>query len=350
VSKGPPVDGIKRWGRKAARDLACIVAGLAVLGTTQIALSMRNASPAELAATSAARLSCFRGHIAHDQRDAIAAATVFIAVVRSDGTLLSQGTGFVAAGSATLGYAGPRIVTAAHVVAQHETISDDARLLVFFSDGNPIGTPRLVATGPSEDILVGSFTVAADDIAVIEIADFADARARERFSRLVGLPINSDDVLRIGEASDPIGAVWGFSGAAAIDRQGRVVGVLTGADFRGRVTLELGSIAGSNASGWPVTRPVTLPRRSLIVVEPIRAPEILRALGPGAIHQPEPAETDVTLAGFPLASCAATAAELESPSSEAGRMLLSHWQAAGLEDAWLLPPRLDATKLKLTPE
>ncbi len=305
------------------------------------AIGGHEASPADT--------SCFLGRIDHPKRKAIAAATVFIAVVHADGTLMSQGTGFIAAGSASRGASGPRIVTAAHVVPPDDAPSDDTRTVVFFSDGNPIGTPRVVARAPAHETLVGSFNVVANDVAVLEIADFADPDARERFVHLAGLPVNSDAVLRVGEASDPVGAVWGFSGAAAIDRDGRVMGVLTGADFRGRVTLELGSIEDSNASGRPVTRSVTLPRRSLIVVEPIEAPEILQALGPAALHQAEQAEADAVFAGFPLASCASTSAMLESAISAPGAALLARWQAMGQQDAWFLPPRLDATKLKLSP-
>lgn len=293
--------------------------------------------------------SCFLGGIAHPESKAIAEATVFIAMVHTDGTLLSQGTGFIAAGSASVGSMGPRIVTAAHVAAPREAAPDDVRFMVFFSDGTPIGAPRVVATGQTHSILVGSFDVAADDVAVLEIANFADAQAHERFVHLAGLPINSDAVLRVGEASEPIGAVWGFSGAAAIDREGRVMGVLTGADFRGRVTLELGSIEGSNAAGRPITRSVTLPRQSLIVVEPLHSHAILQALGPATIHQTEQGEAIAVFAGFPLASCAATSARLASPASAEGAAMLARWQAIGQEDAWLMPPRLDATKLKLSP-
>src|SRR5215469_6047908 len=108
--------------------------------------------------------SCFLGKIAHPQSKAIADATVFIAVVRADGTLLSQGTGFVAAGSAALGVTGHRIVTAAHVAVPREALPDDARFMIFFSDGSPIGTPHIVAAGQTHSVLLGSFTVDADDI------------------------------------------------------------------------------------------------------------------------------------------------------------------------------------------
>ena len=71
------------------------------------------------------------------------------------------------------------------------------------------------------------------------------------------------------EAGGPLGVSWGFSGAAAIDPAGRVVGVLIGADFRDRTTLELGSILDANQSGGAVRRPVILPARSLVIVEPL---------------------------------------------------------------------------------
>jgi hypothetical protein len=341
--------GIEQVYSYATRGVAAMALLVAPLVTADTTIAQHAVPTMAAPGTRLADSSCFLGRIAHPQSKAIADATVFIAVVHADGTLVSQGTGFIAAGSASLGTTGPRIVTAAHVVAPHEAAPDDARFMVFFSDGNPIGAPRVVATGPTHSILVGSFDVAADDVAVLEITDFADAKAQARFVQLAGLPINSDAVLRVGEASDPIGAVWGFSGAAAIDREGRVMGVLTGADFRGRVTLELGSIEGSNAAGRPITRPVTLPRRSLIVVEPLQSREILQALGPAAIHQTEQGEAVAVFAGFPLASCAATSAKLASAVSAEGAALLARWQAIGQEDAWLLPPRLDATKLKLSP-
>ena len=325
-------------------------ATLVVAAITTLAIPLLRAPGTQPASAPAPRdTSCFLGTIAHPQSKAIADSTVFIAVVRADGTLLSQGTGFIAAGSAALGTTGPRIVTAAHVAVPQETMPDDARFMIFFSDGEPIGEPRVVASGEMHSVSLGSFDIDADDIAVLEIARFTTDTARTRFNRLAGLPINRDGVLRVGEASEPIGAIWGFSGAAAVDQQGRVIGVLTGADFRGRVTLELGSIEGANMAGGPLTRPVTLPRRALIVVEPLHDDAILRALGPGVTHQIEPSAAATVMAGFPLASCASTNAVLESPASSEGVALLSRWQAIGQEDAWFLPPRLDATKLRLAP-
>ena len=293
--------------------------------------------------------SCFLGRIPHPQSKSIADATVFIAVVRADGTLLSQGTGFIAAGSGALGTMGPRIVTAAHVAVSREAMPEDARSMIFFSDGSPIGEPRVVVSGETKSVSLGSFDIDVDDIAVLEIASFTNNAARQRLSKVAGLPINRDAVLRVGEASEPIGPVWGFSGAAAVDQQGRVIGVLTGADFRGRITLELGSIERANMAGRPLTRPVTLPRRALIVVEPLHDDAILGALGPGVTHQIQPSAAAAVMAGFPFASCASTTAVLESATASAGEALLSRWDAIGQEDAWFLPPRLDATKLRLAP-
>ena len=50
------------------------------------------------------RATCFLDEIHHPQAGRIADATVFIAVVRSDGTLASEGTGFVVSDSADGGH------------------------------------------------------------------------------------------------------------------------------------------------------------------------------------------------------------------------------------------------------
>src|ERR1700756_4608023 len=73
--------------------------------------------------------------------------------------------------------------------------------------------------------------------------------------------------------TNPPGVSWGFSGAAAIDPAGRVAGVLTGAEFRDRMTMELGSILDVHQNGGVVSRPVILPGRSLVVIEPLRDPD-----------------------------------------------------------------------------
>ena len=75
-----------------------------------------------------------------------------------------------------------------------------------------------------------------------EITSFNNVAARDRFIALQGLPLSGGDDILVGESSQPLGVSWGFSAAAAIDPAGRVAGVLTGAEFRDRLTLELGSI------------------------------------------------------------------------------------------------------------
>jgi len=293
--------------------------------------------------------TCFRSQIDHPQAAMIERATVFIAAVRPDGTLLSEGTGFIVRGSATNDGHGSRIVTAGHVVELSDDLPADTRLMVFFSDGTPLGLPRVVAAAPTRRVSLDGFELTMNDLAVLEIASFSDAKARERFAHVDGLQVRSADRLMVGEASDPAGVAWGYSGAAAIDRDGRVVGVLTGADFRGRVTLNLGAVQEADADGMPLTHPVTLPRRSLVVIEPLGAPEILRELGVSPPRRGQAGETPVVLAGFPLASCAATSARLQSADSSAGVELLSKWQSIGQVGAWFLPPQIDAKKLKLAP-
>jgi hypothetical protein len=289
--------------------------------------------------------TCFLNQVHHPQARKIAQATVFIAVVRSDGTVASEGTGFVVSGSRVGGAQGPRIVTAAHVVDGIDATGNGRRPVLFFSDGVQLGLPRAVVRGPRSDLSAGGFDLVANDIAVLEIASFANDAARRRFLALDGLPLAGGDDILAGETSRPLGAAWGFSGAAAIDPAGRVVGVLTGADFRDRTTLALASILDAAQSGTVVPRSVTLPSRSLVIVEPLQSPDILRALR----RSPEPKRsaprTTVSLVGFPLASCAATSAIVAPINTEAGTRLLSQWRSIGMEGAWYLQPSLGTVKI-----
>ena len=270
---------------------------------------------------------------------------MFIAAVAPDGTLASEGTGFVVSDSADGGTQGSRIVTAAHVIEDIDTTHDGQRWAVFFSDGMPLGEPRTVLRGTTRELSVGGFDLVADDIAVIEIASFKSAAARDRFFALQGLPLSGGDDILVGESGQPPGVSWGFSGAAAIDPSGRVAGVLTAAEFRDRVTLELGSILDAHSNGGAVSRPVILPGRSLVVLEPLSNPDILRVLGRSPEVRGSGLRTTVTIAGFPAASCAATSATVEPIDSQAGTRLLSQWRSIGMEGAWYLPPQLGTTKL-----
>jgi hypothetical protein len=89
-----------------------------------------------------------------------------------------------------------------------------------------------------------------------------------------------------------------------------------------------------------------LPKRSLVVVEPLRAPEILQALGLHEHASAEHTESSVVLAGFPFASCASTSALLHTADSVAGGMLLKKWQQLDRTDGWWLPS-LGNKKLRL---
>jgi hypothetical protein len=109
---------------------------------------------------------------------------------------------------------------------------------VFFSDGMRLGIPRTVFRAPMRQLSVGGFDLIENDIVVIEISSFNDEAARTRFLGLQGLPFYGRGDILVGKASRPLGVSWGFSGAAAIGLAGRVVGVLTSADFRDRTTLK----------------------------------------------------------------------------------------------------------------
>ena len=153
----------------------------------------------------------------------------------------------------------------------------------------------------------------------------------------------------VGETGGPTGVIWGYSGAPVVDREGQVIGVLTGADFRGRTKLNLGAIQEVDAEGRPQRREVTLPNRSLVVVQPLQAPEILRELPPSTGYEKSRQVTEVVIAGFPFASCAATSAHLFAADSEDGARLLRKWQLLDQVGAWWLPFASRTRKLRLAP-
>jgi hypothetical protein len=126
---------------------------------------------------------------------------------------------------------GSRIVTAAHVIEETDTTRDGRRWAVFFSDGLPLGVPHTVLRGATRELSVRGFNLVENDIAVIEITSFNNDAARDRFLRLQGLPLYGGGDILVGESGQPLGVSWGFSGAAAIDPAGRVVGVLTSRIF-----------------------------------------------------------------------------------------------------------------------
>jgi hypothetical protein len=289
------------------------------------------------------RDTCFLNEIHHPQAGKIAEATVFIAAVGPDGTLASEGTGFVVSDSAHGGAQGSRIVTAAHVIEAIDITRDGQRWAVFFSDGMPLGVPRTILRGTTRELSVGGFDLVENDIAVIEITSFNNDAARDRFLGLQGLSLSGGDDILVGESGP--GVSWGFSGAAAIDPAGRVAGLLTSAEFRDRMPLELGSILDAHPTGGAVSQPVMLPGRSLVVIEPLRDPDILRVLGRSPELRGGGLRTTVTIAGFPAASCAATSATVEPIDSQAGMRLLSQWRSIGMEGAWYLPPQLGTAKL-----
>jgi hypothetical protein len=284
--------------------------------------------------------SCFLGAINHARADMIERATIFLGVVRPDGSLLSEGTGFVVQGRS----GDPKIVTAAHVAdSDSDDYPTDARLMAFFSDGSAIGRVDILVSGLSHAGVVGGHDLVLDDVAVVDIGAFVSREARARFQRIEGLPVAAGGAILVGEASDPVAVAWGFSGAPAVDAAGRVVGVVTGADFRGRATVELGSISDAEA-GHPVLRKVTLPSQSLVVVEPLQAPQILKALAP-TVAREATEEIPTVIAGYPLASCAVTSTVLRSADSSAGAALFAKWSGVGPTGAWLLPPKLGVMNL-----
>jgi hypothetical protein len=274
--------------------------------------------------------SCFGSRIDHVHAAKIARNTVFIAGVRTDGTLTSSATGFVVRGRH-----GVRIVTAFHVVDPNAG-EPSSTLMVFFSDGAPLGVPRIVAaTAPRKSTGV---ELTVDDVAVVEIARFAGPAALQRLSRLDGLQVAASGPLMVGETDGSTGVAWGYSGSAAVDQEGHVVGVLTSADFRGRTSVNLATIQEAKTGGRPTDVATILPDRSLVVVEPLQDPAIVHELQQTKVPSERQRTIKVVFAGFPSASCASTSARLQPAASPAGAELLKKWGAMDESDAWWIPP------------
>jgi len=277
--------------------------------------------------------SCFGSRIDHDHAAKIARNTVFVAGVRTDGTLTSSATGFVVRGRH-----GVRIVTTFHVV-DPDAGEPSSTLMVFFSDGAPLGVPRVVAATAPRKTTVSSVELTVDDLAVVEIARFAGPAALQRLSRLDGLQVDASGPLMVGETDGRTGVAWGYSGSAAVDQKGHVVGVLTSADFRGRVSVNLATIQEAKTGGLPTDVATTLPDRSLVVVEPLQDPAIIDELQQARVPSERRRTIKVVFAGFPSASCASTSARLHAATSPAGAELLGKWRAMDESDAWRIPPR-----------
>ena len=276
--------------------------------------------------------SCFGSRIDHDHAAKIARNTVFVAGVRADGTLTSSATGFVVRGRH-----GVRIVTTFHVV-DPDAGEPSSTLMVFFSDGAPLGVPRVVAATAPRKTTVSSVELTVDDLAVVEIARFAGPAALQRLSRLDGLQVDASGPLMVGETDGRTGVAWGYSGSAAVDQEGRVVGVLTSADFRGRVSVNLATIQEAKSGDRPADVATTLPDRSLVVVEPLEDPAIIHELQQARVPSERRRTIKVVFAGFPSASCASTSARLQPAASPAGTELLGKWEAMDKSDAWWIPP------------
>jgi hypothetical protein len=276
--------------------------------------------------------SCFDSRIDHVHAAKIARNTVFIAGVRTDGTLTASATGFVVRGRH-----GMRIVTAYHVV-DPDAGEPGSTLMVFFSDGTPLGVPRVVAATAPRKSTVSSVELTVDDVAVVEIARFAGPAAARRLSRLDGLQVAASEPLMVGETDGRTGVAWGYSGSAAVDQDGHVVGVLTSADFRGRVSVNLATIQEAKTGDGPIDVATTLPDRSLVVVEPLQDPAIIDELQQARVPSVRRQTNNVVFAGFPSASCASTSARLQPAASPAGAELLGKWGAMDESDAWWIPP------------
>jgi hypothetical protein len=158
------------------------------------------------------RATCFLNEIHHPQAGNIAKATVFIAAIAPDGTLASEGTGFVVSDSADGGTQGSRIVTAAHVIEGIDATRSGQRWAVFFSDGMPLGEPRPVLRGTTRELSVGRCDLVENDIAVIEITSFNNVAARDRFIALQSLRALAATTFWSASQANPLVGAGAFRG------------------------------------------------------------------------------------------------------------------------------------------
>jgi hypothetical protein len=114
--------------------------------------------------------------------------------------------------------------------------------------------------------------------------------------------------------------------------------VLTSADFRGRVSVNLATIQEEDTRDRSIDVATTLPDRSLVVVEPLQDPAIIHELQQARVPSERWRTISVAFAGFPSASCASTSARLQPAASPAGAELLEKWGAMDESDAWWIPP------------
>lgn len=234
------------------------------------------------------------------------------------------GTGFVVRGSAGEGEAHNRILTAGHVA---ETASGpNGAIGVLSSSGALIGRAEVVARaapGAVETARDGT-PLSRGDLAVLRLREFWGAGEAD-YASVRGVEIAPSQSARMlrGLFERPAGFDGGVSGAPALDRGGRAVGVAVrtgdagdGGPAMPRRRVEGGTSVWNAVWGRFVlaSKQVALPPRSWGFVEPIADPAILAALGRAGARVDAAAGADpgeVQIPGFPLDTCVVFEAALE---------------------------------------
>ena len=231
--------------------------------------------------------------------------------------------------------AGPESLSAARTARLKDAlgIQQADYLDAFASDGDYLGRLQTVAMGQPD----GKVTVIAGDgpdgigrtaadwgVAQIDAGLVSPATLR-RFDAIPGLalaPVQSPEKTWgvSGDKSHPA-ATPGYSGGPVFDAAGRVHGVVSGVDYRDDVIRAdvAGVLSVGRSTQNPMTRSaqdglpgVELPMRQPLIVNPLGAPELLRALGNAgkgvrtASSAPlRSGHLRLTLAGMPGGYCAA---------------------------------------------
>lgn len=272
-------------------------------------------SPLTAARSASVNLTCFAGQIDHPRADQIAAATVYLTWMDpATGKNITDATGVVIADSIVSGdrLKQNRIITAAHVVRDPgPNVGPNSRLAVVDSRGEFLGwaSPRAFSSDPG---YTGT-NIPKDDVAVLGIDSFNNQLAADTYAAIHGLalaPRQSPVSLR-GSIDGPTGLGPGASGAAAIDGNGQIIGILSaGSNMGVLLQWKAGDLIKMNATHVPSIRSITMYGKADITVLPLNNPDILNALGSAGSHVTKANNPDfqfkMTIAGYPFGSCASS--------------------------------------------
>lgn len=205
-------------------------------------------------------------------------------------------TGTVIAGTGRNG-APNLILTAGHVAGAHR----DGQVVVYSSDGTPLGKATGVATSPASD---PNF-----DAGVMRMTSFFPGQG-QTYRGITGILVaDTRPSTMLGGRIVHGGPTTGASGSPALDASGRVVGVLSKTSSSAETIMRTApdmttvDLMSATRSDHPVETQVELPRAPVVAVAPLD-PKIAHVLGLSPSKKRWSDEwTWLTLPGYAGAHC-----------------------------------------------